>query len=55
MDIITKIKNFSRNAKKKISKILDLNKEYDIGWVEYKTGKLLVVRYDNKDIIKGKY
>ena len=55
MDIITKIKTFSKKAKKEISKILDLNKEYDIGWLEYQTGKVLVLRYNNKDIITGEY
>ena len=55
MDIITKIKNYSRKAKNKISKFLDLNKEYDIKWIEYKTGKILCVRYDNKNIITGTY
>lgn len=55
MDIITKIKNYSRKAKNKISKFLDLNKEYDIKWIEYKTGKILCIRYDNKNIITGTY
>lgn len=55
MDIITKIKTFSKKAKKEISKILDLNKEYDIGWLEYQTGKILVLRYNNKDVITGDY
>jgi len=55
MDIITKIKTFSKNAKKEISKILDLNKEYDLGWLDYKTGKILNVRYNNKDVITADY
>jgi len=55
MNIITKIKTFSKNAKKEISKILDLNKEYDLKWINYKTGKILAICYDNKEIITGDY
>ena len=54
-DIIDKIKSFSKNAKKNISKYLDLNVNYNISSIQYNNSSMIAITHNNKEILVGDY